>query len=707
MKQAQITNGDNGHEANGERGPVLRNAWLWQTQRYLFFLGRHWWILALTIALFASLGYAYNRWMPQSYASTARLWMPGEIKVADAAVYEDRGQSQDIGSTQAELLKSDLLQSRAMAELSGSGIAPLPPNSVKLKVTQVARTSLLEVTARSVSSNYVRAYLNAIMDQILAYESEIHNQQSEVTYSSLSEQIGLKETELKAQQEKLTSYMRSNNVPILEETAKAASTYLTELLADYSRLALEYKLLKAASSDETLALNQEMLPQTKAAATAQPEDQAQSDLEKLKLLRASFARVYRPQHPKMVRLEEQIQQAQMVCDTLHRKNRDQLTGTMNMVKLKMDSTQEAITNWESKVNDASERIADYERVKLDEERMRGLCDHLRALLQNVDVSRNLPRYSLSVLDRASLARPVKLDPRLVVAMTVLFGLAAGLVLVRLVEMTSDKVTSLEYLNHHFIERIVGQIPEVPKVDLKGALSPPALESARHLYAESFRSVRSNLFFGAGLPEPPRLILVTSAVPREGKSTVAANLATTIAFGGSRVLLIDGDMRCGKLHEIYGLPQEPGLAELLSEEGDLASYVRATATKNLSLLSCGSPDGRAGELLLSRAFDRMLKSARSSFDFVIIDSVPILATDDTANAAPKTDGILFVMRDSYTSCGAAERALRSLYERRVRVLGIIYNQMRSPTGNYYYPEYYQRGPARLKSGAMTTFEGQAQ
>ena len=166
------------------------------------------------------------------------------------------------------------------------------------------------------------------------------------------------------------------------------------------------------------------------------------------------------------------------------------------------------------------------------------------------------------------------------------------------------------------------------------------------------------------------------------------------------------MRCGKLHEIYGLPLQPGLAELLSEDGDLASYVRATSTKNLSLLSCGSPDGHAGELLLSRAFDRMLKSARSSFDFVIIDSVPILATDDTANAAPKTDGILFVMRDSFTSCGAAERALRSLYERRVRVLGIIYNQMRSPTGNYYYPEYYQRGTARLRSGGVTTFEGQA-
>src|SRR5208283_5106117 len=116
-----------------------------------------------------------------------------------------------------------------------------------------------------------------------------------------------------------------------------------------------------------------------------------------------------------------------------------------MVKLKMDSTQEAIKEWEAKVNDASEKIAEYERVKLDEERMRSLCDHLRAMLQNVDVSRNLPRYSLSVLDRASAGKPVKLDHGLVLALMLFLGLVSGLALVRVVEMMSDKVTSLEYL----------------------------------------------------------------------------------------------------------------------------------------------------------------------------------------------------------------------------------------------------------------------
>jgi capsular exopolysaccharide synthesis family protein len=714
MNEIQLTNGartplndDDGRNSSSSNKAA---PWLWQLRRYFFFLSRKWWILVLTIAAFLALGMAYNRWMPQSYVTSARMWMPGDIRVADSAIYEDRSQFQDIGSTQAELLKSDLIQGRARATLQAAGIIEPSNSAVKLRVTQIVRTSLLEINARGSSSNYVCAFLNATMDELLAYESEIHDQQSQVTFSSLNDQISHKEKELKAQQDKLTAYMQSNNVPVLEQTAKAASAYLTELLTDYSRLSLEYDLLKAACADKALNLNSQaeglLLDfKTTASGTAAPRADAQKELDKLTLLKASFAKYYRPQHPKMVKLDEEIAQAQGLCDALRLQSREQLAGTMNMVKVKMDSTQESIKEWEAKVNSASQRIADYERVKLDEERMRSFCDHLALLLQNVDVSRNLPRYSVSILDRASPAKPAKLQAKLVLAIALLFGLIAGLGLVRLIEMWSDKVTSLEYLSHHFAERIVGHIPEVPKLEIKAGLSPLVLENARHLYAESFRSVRSTLFFGVNHAKPPRVILVTSAVPREGKSTVAANLASTIAFGGSRVLLIDGDMRRGKLHALYGLPQEPGLADFLTQDKELDSFVRETATKNLFLLPCGRADGHIGEILLRPAFDRLLEHVRRNYDYAIIDSVPVLATDDTSNAAPKTDGVIFVMRDSFTGASEAEQALRALYDRRVQVLGIVFNRVnRSRSFSYcQFPEYYEREPIRMKSGDVAVFD----
>ena len=694
---------------------------LWQVDRYLFFLRKNWWIVALSVVAFCALGMALNRWLPQTYSSTARLWMPGSIKVADTAVYEDRNEAQTIGATQAELIGSDLIQNRAFDALQAAGVA-IPTNAqglrvpAKLRIIQVARTSVLEITARGPSASYTQAFLNGSMDSLLAYVNEVHESQSTITFASLSAQIALKEAELKAGQDKLTAYMRTNNVPVLEARAKAASTSLSEMLTESSRLSWEYKLLKAvcdggagagalnptsmmAITGDTASGSKGASPADSALNTASASyAEAQREVAKLKLMRDSFTNYFRPEHPKMIKLNGEISQIEGLSDSLLRQNREQLLASLNMVELKKAATEDAIKDWEAKVNDASERIADFERVKLDVERMRSYYDHLVVMLQNVDVSRNLPRYSISILDRASTPKAGKLPGSLILALAAIVGVFSGLALVRLVEFYSDKVTSLDYLAHHFGERVVGHIPEAAKDRKKKAQSPLELDDDRYLFAEHYRNIRSTLLFGVRNAEVPRVILVTSAVPKEGKSTVAVNLARTIADGGSRVLLIDSDMRLGGLHSLFQFPSSPGLAEALSQDPGLSpqevqldSFVRPTRVKNLFLLPCGRAVGNMGDLLLRPALNRLLLAARQAYDFVIVDSVPILAADDTPSLAPKTDGVIFVVRDSFTRSTAAGLALRTLYARHVAVLGIVFNRVSGGSKFSYnqYSEYYGR------------------
>jgi capsular exopolysaccharide synthesis family protein len=234
--------------------------------------------------------------------------------------------------------------------------------------------------------------------------------------------------------------------------------------------------------------------------------------------------------------------------------------------------------------------------------------------------------------------------------------------------------------------IVGQVPEVLSLQQDSALPLLTIHDERHAYAESFRSLRSAILFMATNGVRPKVILITSALPNEGKSTVAANLARTLALGGARVVLVDGDLRKGTLHSLMGLPREPGLSELLRQRGDLEKILQTNCMPNLAFISSGSATHNSGDLFLGPMFDLLLAHLRQQFDYVLIDSSPVFAADDATTLAPKVDGTLFVVRSRFSRAGPAREALELLYQRQANVLGVIFNQADSSARSYYYYKY---------------------
>jgi capsular exopolysaccharide synthesis family protein len=224
---------------------------------------------------------------------------------------------------------------------------------------------------------------------------------------------------------------------------------------------------------------------------------------------------------------------------------------------------------------------------------------------------------------------------------------------------------------------------------------PLLESGdqRHLLLESYRNLRSSLRYLPVDGERPKTILITSALPEEGKSTVAANLARTLALGGSRVLLVDGDLRRGILHEMLGFSPEPGLAELLRRSSDLASAIQVNSLPNLAFIARGANSLDPGDLFLAPALDDLIVRWRKEYDCVVIDSSPVSAADDAPTLAPKVDGTLFVIRSRFCRFGAAREALDLLDRRQARVLGLIFNRFdpSARSNKYYkYGDYHQPG-----------------
>lgn len=189
---------------------------------------------------------------------------------------------------------------------------------------------------------------------------------------------------------------------------------------------------------------------------------------------------------------------------------------------------------------------------------------------------------------------------------------------------------------------------------------------------------------------PKTILITSAIPNEGKSTVSSNLALVLAFAGLKTLLIDSDLRRGAIHKAFGLSRGPGLTDVLGHNVNWKLAIRDTGVDNLHVLPRGRNVPQPAEYLLNKNTDALLKELYPLYDYIIIDSSPILAADDTASLAPKIDATLFVVRLSFTSAKMTRKSLEILYGRGANIPGLILNQVdtSSPEFVYYqYSEYY--------------------
>jgi len=219
------------------------------------------------------------------------------------------------------------------------------------------------------------------------------------------------------------------------------------------------------------------------------------------------------------------------------------------------------------------------------------------------------------------------------------------------------------------------------------MQPEVLTAQRFEFLESFRSIRSALYFMNQNGARPKTLLITGSVPREGKSTVALYLAATMAVGGARVLLVDGDMRKAKLHRNFGLASGPGFAEILNAEIAAVDAINGTSIQNLAFLAAGAASAEPGELVLRSQLNEFLNEVYSQFDYIIMDSPPVLAADDAATLAPSVDGVLYVVRGTYTSARMVREGLGALRQRQARVLGLIFNRALSSPFEYHpYQKY---------------------
>jgi capsular exopolysaccharide synthesis family protein len=353
--------------------------------------------------------------------------------------------------------------------------------------------------------------------------------------------------------------------------------------------------------------------------------------------------------------------------------------------------------------DLGKRMADYNRIKDKVDRAQEAYRQQSTNLTNIDLNKNVDQDMVSVLEHAT--DPISVRPGLLrtMGLAAVSGLLLGVAILAVLAQYDDRILTTTDLEEVFKEQLLAQIPRVGGTGAAGgrdALSLLLADDERHAFAESLRSLRSSLVFLPAEGAAPRSFLITSAVPDEGKSTVAANLAVTFAFAGATVLLIDGDLRRGQLHTQFGIENGRGFADILADErpSKWRESVKMTRTLGLSLMPRGSLIQNPGENFLKRGTNHLLAEMYAIYDYVIIDSAPVMVADDTTSLAPKIDATIFVVRYGSSSRRTSRKALELLHRRQANVLGTVCNDVEVSAQEYYYyryPEYY--GPVTEAKG----------
>jgi capsular exopolysaccharide synthesis family protein len=271
--------------------------------------------------------------------------------------------------------------------------------------------------------------------------------------------------------------------------------------------------------------------------------------------------------------------------------------------------------------------------------------------------------------------PYKPKKSMIMAIGAILGLILGIVAALLKEFLSTKIKTREDVEKLTSVPIIGTVPHFKKKDdiLK------TLHSPKSSVAEAFRAIRTNLKFIA--PDKLQVIVVTSTVSGEGKTTVASNIAGIFSVAGKKTVLVNLDMRKPSLHKIFEVKNEYGISNVLANEKDLKDVIQPTKYKNLDIILSGSIPPNPGELIQSKKMDEVIIKLREDYDIVVFDTPPVGLVVDALHVLEKSDANIYLFRANYSKKEFVNM-LNDLKEKNIKGLSAVINDISVKYGNYY-------------------------
>ncbi len=404
---------------------------------------------------------------------------------------------------------------------------------------------------------------------------------------------------------------------------------------------------------------------------------------------AQAAKELGERHPEMIKLQAAVQNAD-------RKLQTEIANVVRGIRSDFEAAQarerelvSALERQKAAVQMLNAKSVEYTALEREATSNREVLDKLLQRSREAALGSELQSTNVRIVDQAQVpAWPILPRKDRNIMLSLAGSGALALALVFLLEMFNTRLSSPQDVKRYLRLSVLGVVPQVkPQAGQPSLLAdgPPSQ------FTELFNGVRTNLVLSPALSSR-RTVLVTSSEPEEGKTMTAANLAVSLARLNQRVLLIDADLRRPRLHQVFSAEQQPGLTDVLIGR-DAHSSFQETSVAGLSLMPSGSMAANPTDLLGSERFSRLIRRLQGQFDWILLDSPPVLAVTDSSLIARESSGVVFVVGCGHTSRAKASAAVERLEAVGVNFVGAVLNRVvLGRRGESFLPYYHQDYPS---------------
>jgi capsular exopolysaccharide synthesis family protein len=674
---------------------------------------------------------------PRTYESTASLLVQYNLEGLNKNSKDlPTGQFDDL-STQTRLITSPVVLNRALASLQpeqlGPALAPLSPDERRkvlestLQVSSSRGTRLIQLAYRAPIPETTTAIVSAVTDSYLQFIRETHRTNSHEVLEVLTRQKNeLEERLLESENELLKLRQESGlllsekvQTNISEKRIAALEDELLKAQANTIRATNAYRQARNLGQNPT---NQDMLTLRLTGNFGQQvvsermgvrtdslrfwESNAETNLIQDEVDLQRLATIYGADHPRYKALKARIEMSRAYLrqpdaareEVLNKRGEQVGDLVRKMAEQELHEAQtiehELCQKIEHEKAEAAQYIARHLPLQTQEgktERLKAFYDVILKRIKELDVGENLAQITVTVVGPPTLSnRPVSPKISLVLLLGLLAGPMIGIGLSVILDRLDNKFRSPEDIQQTLGLPLVGN---VPMFSAALTCSPSLLmaKDPRSSEAEALRTIRTWLFYRKEV----RAFVVSSPLQGDGKSTVISNLASALAQTGKRTLLIDCDLRRPRIQSLWNLPPSRGLSYLLQMGQCLpeaiAAEIRSCEVQHLDLLPCGPIPAAPAELLEKPELLDILQWARTTYEYVLIDSPPLIPVADGVTLARLVDGLILVVRVQNDSRMMAHRAKSSVVMAGGTVLGVVANGIDPLTSyGYYHNDRYGYG-----------------
>jgi succinoglycan biosynthesis transport protein ExoP len=576
-----------------------------------------------------------------------------------------------------------------------------------LNVQLVPSTRLIQVNYIHSDPRFATEITNTLVKTFIEENFRTKYDSASQTSDWLSRELADLQLKVQTSEEKLVRYQKDHGILGVDEKQNIVTEKLGELNKELTEAQTD-RIEKEA--DYRLAMNGDPASFTRATPDGRTTgvllDKLREKEADLETQYAMATTQFGSGYPKVTELSNQLKQVRAAIEAektkMQEKMRDEYLGAAQRESL----LESAFNQQKQEANKLNESAIEYTVLKRDAETNRQLYQDLLQRLKEAGVSAGLRSSNIRIVDIARIpTQPISPNVHRSLVLGFLLGLSLAIGLALVLESFDNTVRSIEEIRTVSTLPALGTIPLQlvnggplrkrtlaisPDVEQSGMIALVTYERPRSEAAEAYRALRTSILlssFGA----PPKVILVTSAMPQEGKTTISANSALVLAQRGSRVLLIDADLRRPGIEKMFGLmPHSSGLSTLISGSSKVEDAVfPCPEVPNLWILPAGPIPPQPAELLGSTVMKEHIAHWRNEFDHIIIDTPPCLSVTDAVLLSPEADRVILVARSGQTTKPALRRACDLLLQVNARVMGIVLNALnhRSGEGYYYYTGRY--------------------